>query len=112
MVVTCLPWWSTGVGYKETLKVIGLAVGLAPGAIFSACEVNIEPGDLLFAHSDGLTDTINPAGEYLSEKQLVPMFIESHSLASLINQIQGYIKDYSTGASQIDDITMLAIRRL
>lgn len=98
-------------GVKETLKVTGPAVGLASGANYTISEGRFEQGDTFFAHTDGLTDTINPAGEYFSEKDLIPLFIGDQTLSSLLEQIQDQIKDYSTGAQQIDDITMLAIRR-
>ena len=98
-------------GVKETLKVTGPAVGLSSGVNYMVGEVKFEQGDAFFAHTDGMTDTINPAGEYFSEKDLIPLFIGEQALSSLLEQIQDQIKDYSTGAKQIDDITMLAVRR-
>jgi sigma-B regulation protein RsbU (phosphoserine phosphatase) len=99
-------------GVKETLKVTGPAVGAASGAAYAIKEVVIEQGDTFFAYTDGLTDTINPAGEYFNEKGLIPMLIGDQPLLSVLEQIQNQILDYSTGAKQIDDITMLAVRRL
>lgn len=98
-------------GVKETLKVTGPAVGLSSGVNYMIGEVRFEQGDVFFAHTDGLTDTINPIGEYFNEKDLIPLFFGEQALASLLEQIQDQIKDYSTGAKQIDDITMLAVRR-
>jgi len=98
-------------GVKEILKVTGPAVGLSSGVNYMVGEVKFEQGDAFFAHTDGMTDTINPAGEYFSEKDLIPLFIGEQALSSLLEQIQDQIKDYSTGAKQIDDITMLAVRR-
>ncbi|OGN93272.1 MAG: hypothetical protein A2Z71_11585 [Chloroflexi bacterium RBG_13_50_21] len=98
-------------GVRESLKVTGPAVGLEAGANYTIGEVMFEPGDTLFAHTDGLTDTINPAGEYFSENDLIPLFVGDQKLSSLLEQIQGQIKDYSTGAKQFDDITMLAVKR-
>ena len=98
-------------GVKETLKVTGPAVGLSSGVNYMVSEVKFEQGDAFFAHTDGMTDTINPAGEYFSEKDLIPLFIGEQALSSLLEQIQDQIKDYSTGAKQTDDITMLAVRR-
>ena len=98
-------------GVKETLKVTGPAVGLASGANYAISEVIFDQGDTFFAHTDGLTDTINPAGEYFNEKDLIPLLIGDKALSSLVEQIQDQIKDYSTGAKQVDDITLLAVRR-
>ena len=98
-------------GVKAILKLTGPAVGAAAGADYAIGEVVIEQGETFFAHTDGLTDTINPAGEYFNEKELIPLLVGDQTLSSLLAQIQDQIKDYSTGATQIDDITMLAVRR-
>lgn len=99
-------------GLKDTLKVTGPAVGLERGTDYAIAEVKFEPGDTLFAHTDGLTDTINPAGAYFSENELIPLFVEAQSLSSVLLKIHDQVKDYSTGAKQSDDITMLAVRRI
>jgi serine phosphatase RsbU (regulator of sigma subunit) len=98
-------------GIKDTLKVTGPMVGLESGVSFVAREAVIAPGDTLFAYTDGLTDTINPAGEYLTKEDIVPMFKRAGKLGELLEQIHGQVKDYSTGARQVDDITMLSVRR-
>jgi phosphoserine phosphatase RsbU/P len=99
-------------GAKEVLKRTGPAVGAAYRADYGIVEVVIEPGDTLFAYTDGLTDTESRAGEYYSEKGLIPLLAGDQTLSSLLVQIQKQIEDHATGARQFDDITMLAVRRL
>jgi serine phosphatase RsbU (regulator of sigma subunit) len=99
-------------GVKDFLKPTGPAVGVSAGAEYAIGEAAFEPGDTLFAHTDGLTDTANPTGEFFNEKDLIPFLVTDQPLSSLLEQIQSQIQDYSTGAQQIDDITMLAIRRI
>jgi sigma-B regulation protein RsbU (phosphoserine phosphatase) len=96
----------------ETLKVCGPAVGLAPQVAYSVSEAMIEPGDLFFAHTDGLSDTINPNDEFLSLEQVIPMFMNGDSLASGLERIQEQIKDFAGAVTQVDDITLLAIKRV
>lgn len=98
-------------GIKDTLAVTGPAVGLLSGASFTTKEVTFEPGDTFFAHTDGLTDTISSEGENFSQDKLVRLFMQDRSLDNVLEIIQGQVKDYSTGAKQFDDITMLAVRR-
>ena len=71
----------------------------------------IEKGESLFSYTDGLTDTTNPAGEFFSEKELIPALSGDQSLSSLLEQFQKRIKTHAAGAKQFDDITMLAARR-
>jgi serine phosphatase RsbU (regulator of sigma subunit) len=99
-------------GVKEILKRTGPAVGAASDADYAIMEVVIEQGDTFFAYTDGLTDTANPAGQYFSEKGLIPLFAGDETLSSLLVQIQKRIENYATGAQQFDDITMLAVRRM
>jgi len=98
-------------GVKETLKLTGPAVGAASGADFKVSEVVVEPGDTLFAYTDGITDAVNPAGEYFSVKGLVPLFVGNQALSAVLEQIIKEIELYSPGTQQTDDITMLAVRR-
>jgi serine phosphatase RsbU (regulator of sigma subunit) len=97
-------------GIREILRVTGPAVGTTSGVEYATNQVVIEQGDTFFAHTDGLTDAINPAGEYFNEKELIPLFAGDQPLSGLLEQIQDQIMDHSAGAKQIDDITMLAVR--
>jgi sigma-B regulation protein RsbU (phosphoserine phosphatase) len=99
-------------GVREILKRTGSAVGIAPDADYSISEVVIERGETLFGYTDGLTDTTNAAGEYFGEKGLIPLLAKAKPLSSLLEQVQDLVGAYSTGTQQVDDITMLAVRRL
>jgi sigma-B regulation protein RsbU (phosphoserine phosphatase) len=98
-------------GVKESLVRTGPAVGAMADADYAIREVVIEQGDTFFAYTDGLTDTANLAGEIFSTKELIPLFVGDQTLSLLLAQIQKQIENYSAGAQQIDDITMLAVRR-
>jgi sigma-B regulation protein RsbU (phosphoserine phosphatase) len=98
-------------GVKEKLTLTGPAVGLAVGTKYSVGEVRVEPGEMLFAHTDGLTDTVNPAGEYFEIEELMPLFTGDQRLSDLLDEVQCRLKEYASGTMQIDDITLLAIRR-
>jgi len=98
-------------GLKETLQSTGPAVGVSQGADYKVKEVVLEPGDTLFAHTDGVTDAVNPAGEAFDKETLIPLFKGEQALPALVEEIQDQIMGFSAGAQQIDDITILAIRR-
>jgi serine phosphatase RsbU (regulator of sigma subunit)/uncharacterized protein YigA (DUF484 family) len=98
-------------GVKQTLELTGPAVGAVHGVNYSIREVEMDRGDLLFAYTDGLTDTENPAGEFFSEKRLIPFLLGDQPLQPLLKQIQKQVEDHAAGVKQFDDITMLALRR-
>jgi serine phosphatase RsbU (regulator of sigma subunit) len=99
-------------GTKEVLKRTGPAIGAVSDADYGIMEVVIEPGDTLFAYTDGLTDTANLAGECYSEEGLIPLFAGEQTLFSLLVEIQQQAENHAAGAPQFDDITMLAVRRM
>jgi serine phosphatase RsbU (regulator of sigma subunit) len=99
-------------GIKQILQVTGPAVGLAPGSEYSVREVEFEKGDILFAHTDGLTDTINSIGESFSDSELIPLLVGTERLSITLEKILDQITAYSSSVKQIDDITMLAVRRM
>jgi serine phosphatase RsbU (regulator of sigma subunit) len=98
-------------GVIEKLTLTGPAVGLTVGTKYGVGEVRLEPGEVLFAYTDGLTDTVNPEGEYFDIEELIPLFVGDNCLSAELDQVQGRLKEYSSGTTQIDDITLLVVRR-
>ncbi len=98
-------------GLREKLKLTGPAVGLTAGTHYAVREEKLEPGEILFAHTDGLTDTVNQQDEYFGVEKVIPLFTGSGSLSTLLDQVQSQLVEYSSGTTQIDDITLLAVRR-
>lgn len=98
-------------GVKQALGLTGPALGAVPDAEYAIREVNLDRGDLLFAYTDGLTDTENPTGDIFSIKKLMPYLTHEQPLRSLLEQIQEKAEIHAAGTKQFDDITMLAVRR-
>jgi sigma-B regulation protein RsbU (phosphoserine phosphatase) len=96
---------------QKTLERTGPAVGGMPDADFAVAQVQLEPGDLLFAYTDGLTDAINTLGEYYSQESWLSLLGSSQSLPALLGEIQHSINYFTAGEKQQDDITLLAVRR-
>lgn len=100
----------------ETISSSGTAIGLTEPAVFdsliSETSVMLEPGDMMVAYTDGITEAMNTSKD---EWGLEP-FIEtcvgaapegSHSLVNHVRQrIQRFVGEYP----QYDDMTLLALR--
>ena len=99
-------------GIKETLHPTGIAIGAVMDAEHAIRETTIQPGDTLFAYTDGLTDTTNPAGEYLSENILLPLLNSIGNVSNLLAKIQGRLAEFASGSPCSDDVTLLAVKRL
>ena len=83
-------------------------------ATYEAAELTIEPGDLLVACSDGVTEAESPAGGPFDEVGLRGL-IETHhggGLDDLGEAIVSGVVAHADSARLADDLTVLAARRL
>jgi sigma-B regulation protein RsbU (phosphoserine phosphatase) len=97
---------------KATLNPTGPAGGLLPDLNFSIEQVNLDPGDILFAYTDGVVDARNPVGEAFTKDRLSSLIRGIPADASnLLENIYQNLMDHISGAERFDDITMLAVRR-
>jgi two-component system response regulator len=99
---------------KTTLKATGTPVGMMPDAVYTIGEAQLEPGDILFGYSDGVTDARNPAGKMFTEKQMLALLQKkpAKSAEELLMRFKTALTEHIDIADQYDDITMIAVRRL
>jgi len=99
-------------GLKQSLTPTGPAVGLIPEKEFGYKEIQLEPGDLLFAYTDGVTDARSPDDERFSKERLVDLLSQPTTNAfELMERIGTHLFDHIGKAPQADDITMLTLQR-
>jgi serine phosphatase RsbU (regulator of sigma subunit) len=97
---------------RRRLEPTGAAVGMFPGAEFTAGEAQLEHGDILLAFTDGITDARNPEGAFMGEAGLMDLLNPpAPTVKDLVDRIDNALQNHIGDAVQFDDITMLAIRR-
>jgi sigma-B regulation protein RsbU (phosphoserine phosphatase) len=97
---------------KATLKGTGPAVGMFPAENFRIEQAQIDPGDILYAYTDGVTEARDPARGFFTEKRLRSLLGEPvDSAAELLERVHASLCAFMAGAMPYDDITMLAVRR-
>ena len=99
---------------KTKLKATGTPVGMMPDAVYTIGEAVLEPGDILFGYSDGVTDARNPAGKMFSEKSMLELLQKKpvESAQELLLRFKTNLVEHISTADQYDDITMIAVRHL
>lgn len=98
---------------KAALKGTGPAVGMFPAADFRIEYAQIDPGEVLYAYTDGVTEVRDAARGFFTEKRLLTILNRpADSAAALLDHIEGALQQFMTGAVQFDDITMIAVRRM
>jgi sigma-B regulation protein RsbU (phosphoserine phosphatase) len=101
---------STGV--KEQLAATGPLVGIIPGARFEIQSVSIEPGEILFAFTDGVTEAQNANDEFFGRERLYALLAQPFSTAAaLLDCIQASVQEHMAGEEPSDDIALLAVQR-
>ena len=101
---------STGV--KEQLAATGPLVGIIPGARFEIKSVSIEPGEILVAFTDGVTEARNANDEFFGRERLYALLAQPFSTAAeLLDCIQASVQEHMAGEEPSDDIALLAVQR-
>ena len=89
------------------------ALGIDEGGQYEVFDVKLDPGDILFMYTDGVTEAMNGKEELFSEERL-----RAELSASSVNSAQGLatamlekVMTFSGGVPQADDIAVLVLRR-
>ncbi len=99
-------------GIKTRLNPTGPAVGIALDGPFEIGQAQLDPGDLLFIFTDGVTDAKNSKGERFTEKRMLGLVTQpAQSAAGLLGGVDASVRLHIGAAAQFDDITMVAVRR-
>jgi phosphoserine phosphatase RsbU/P len=75
--------------------------------------VSLQPGDALFACTDGVVEAMNAAGELYSAERLEARLREAVAAApeELVQAVKRHVDEFTGGAPKADDVTLLALRR-
>jgi serine phosphatase RsbU (regulator of sigma subunit) len=82
------------------------------GAQFEYKEIQLQPGEILFAYTDGVIDARSPGEERFSRKRLNSLLSQPVATAfELMERIGTNLFSHIGKAPQEDDITMLTLQR-
>jgi serine phosphatase RsbU (regulator of sigma subunit) len=93
------------------LDVTGPAVGLMPDMPFRAGMVELASGDRLLAYTDGVPEGRAPSGEEFGDGRLVAAATGAATADALVTGTLAACRTFVGEAPQLDDITLLALRR-
>jgi sigma-B regulation protein RsbU (phosphoserine phosphatase) len=87
-------------------------VGTFHGAQFEYKEIQLQPGEILFAYTDGVIDARSPNGSRFTQKRLKSLLSQPAADAlEIMQRIGTHLFAHIGKARQEDDITMLTIQR-
>ena len=91
----------------------GALIGAYPGLAYTSMECRIDPGDILFCYTDGVTEAHNGIGDEFSESRCLAILGQAgaHPLATMLDEVRREVARFTGSELLDDDCTMLAIRR-
>lgn len=91
----------------------GPLIGAFEGMSFLTLNVTLEPGDILFCYTDGVTEAQTPAGEEFSDERCLPLLdaLGDLPLPEMLDALRREVGAFTGTAMLDDDCTMLALRR-
>ena len=90
----------------------GSVLGITDENTFTIEEKKLEPGDILFMYTDGVTEATRDDGTAYEEARLLNELNAANetTMVELVNCIDHSVKGFCAGAAQFDDLTILAVR--
>jgi sigma-B regulation protein RsbU (phosphoserine phosphatase) len=104
--------WKSGDCSVFRLEAGGTPIGLLEKTNFGADSFLMEPGDVLVAYTDGITESENPAGELWGQERLEDVLRKCKGKTSeeIIQRTLDERFAFASGQPQRDDMTLLVVR--
>jgi serine phosphatase RsbU (regulator of sigma subunit) len=92
----------------------GPVLGLLPAARFPEASLQLEPGGLLVAFTDGITEAEDPSGRFYGEEGLVGILspAPAEPASGIVERILEHVRRHVDGGAPSDDLTVLVARRI
>jgi sigma-B regulation protein RsbU (phosphoserine phosphatase) len=96
----------------ERMKAGGTVIGLFPEFPYEESSCELAPGDLFVAFTDGISEAMNTDDDEFGEERLLEILRQCHcrSAADTISCIIDCVDEFTAGAPQHDDMTLLVMR--
>ncbi|MBS1810621.1 MAG: SpoIIE family protein phosphatase [Acidobacteria bacterium] len=101
-------------GQVEKLEVGGFPVGIMPFGTYEQATVSLRPGDVMIVYSDGVTESINEAGDEFGENPLIEVLKKNltRTAAGVRDRIDEALTRFVGKAKSVDDLTMVIVKRV
>jgi len=100
-------------GELELLSEGGLLLGVVPTASYRRGSVELGPGDVLLAYSDGVLESLNKSEEEFGSKRLETQLrrAQTDSAEAVLFSVLGAVQDFAATHPIVDEMSLGIIRR-
>lgn len=97
----------------ERLDATGVPLGMMGNSRYLTHRAKLQHGDRLLVYTDGLSESVDGAGEEYGVDRLANLALERNEspLDAFIAGCLAELRQFSLGAKRVDDLTILAISR-
>lgn len=101
-----------GADKVKRLEIGGPVVGLLPSVPYMQGSVTLAPGDVLLAYTDGISEAMTTADEEWGEERMIAALelARSKNAAEIVAEIFRAADDFTAGAPQHDDMTLVVVK--
>jgi sigma-B regulation protein RsbU (phosphoserine phosphatase) len=99
-------------GRCDRVDIAGLPLGLYPEATYDEVNFTLEAGDILVFHSDGLSESMNSAGDFFGTDRLREIVTANHKLnaSDLADRLLKEVNEFTHHAPLSDDRTLVVLK--
>ena len=92
----------------------GPVLGVVPIAMYREMKMELGPGDMLVIYSDGVTEATNSSYDEFGEERLIEVLKQQRgeSATTIVDAATKALAEFTAGAPQADDITLMVAKRL
>ncbi len=96
------------------LPACGPVIGIIPGASYRSESLNLQPNDLIFLCTDGITESQDPDGLEFGEEGAKEFLVKNREtgVEDLSNLLEEKVREFTHGAAPIDDSTIIFVKRM
>jgi sigma-B regulation protein RsbU (phosphoserine phosphatase) len=107
------PYW---LSQRDAIRAIeepsGVVIGLLPDVEYENGKVQLAPGDSIFLFTDGVTEAMSDEQRFFGERKLRDVLKANAAVSPecIVKAVSAAVADFTAGAPQSDDITMVAVK--
>jgi len=100
-------------GRQELLESMGFPLGMFPGTPYGSVDVTLDPGDLMFLYTDGISEAESPEGREFGLEGAAAILgaAPGAPLVELNRNLEAALEKHTHGAPLADDRTLVLLRR-
>jgi sigma-B regulation protein RsbU (phosphoserine phosphatase) len=96
---------------RFVLPCTGTVAGVFPGNEITSESLQLAPDDSLVLYTDGVTEAFNTEGQMFGNDRLLQCLEPNKTASQTVTDLLQTVRNFTNGANQSDDITILAVRR-